>query len=156
MLPEGLLDRARTWAAHDPDPKTRAEVEALVAMPDPSKTDLADRFTGSLEFGTAGLRGVIGGGPNRMNRAVVLRTTWGLAKFLKETVSDATKQGVVIGFDGRRLSREMAEDTACALAAAGIPAKLFTDYAPTPLTAFAVSRLGCAAGPSSCSLAPCA
>jgi phosphomannomutase len=141
-----LLARARTWAEHDPDPKTRAEIEALVASADPTKTDLADRFGASLEFGTAGLRGVLGGGPNRMNRAVVLRTTWGLAKYLKETVSDATTRGVVIGFDGRRLSREMAEDTACALAAAGIPAKLFTDVAPTPLTAFAVTRLGCAAG----------
>jgi phosphomannomutase len=146
MVLTELLERARAWAAHDPDPKTRAEIEALLAAPDPEATDLADRFAASLEFGTAGLRGIIAGGPNRMNRAVVLRTTWGLAKYLREAVSDATERGVVIGFDGRRMSREMAEDTACALAAAGIPAKLFTDVAPTPLTAFAVGRLGCAAG----------
>jgi phosphomannomutase len=144
-LPE-LLDRARAWAEQDPDPTTRAEVEDLISAPDPTKTDLLDRFAASLEFGTAGLRGVLGGGPNRMNRAVVLRTTWGLAHYLSETTSDAAARGVVIGFDGRRMSREFAEDTACALAAAGIRAFLFDDLAPTPLLAYAVTHLGCAAG----------
>src|SRR5689334_25246946 len=116
-----LLRRARAWAEHDPDPDARAEIEALVSSPDPSSTDLADRFGGSLEFGTAGLRGVIGAGPNRMNRAVVLRTTWGLSRYLGSTAGeDGKKRGVAIGYDGRRLSREFAEDTACALAAAGI------------------------------------
>ena len=144
---DDLMKRARAWAEADPDPAARAELEGLLAAPDPSKTDLADRFAGSLEFGTAGLRGVIGAGPNRMNRAVVLRTTWGLARYLEETLGAAgAEKGVAIGYDGRRMSKELAEDTACALAAAGIRAKLFDEVVPTPLLAFAVSRLGCASG----------
>ncbi|MDB4946766.1 MAG: Phosphomannomutase [Labilithrix sp.] len=141
-----LLHAARTWAENDPDASTRAELEGLIGAVDPTKTDLADRFTGSLEFGTAGLRGVIGAGPNRMNRAVVLRTTDGLARYLLETTKDAKSRGVVIGFDGRRMSREFAEDTACVLAGAGIKAQLFADVVPTPLLAYAVTHLGCAAG----------
>ena len=143
-----LLHRARAWAENDPDPDARAEIESLVSAVDPTKTDLADRFTGALEFGTAGLRGVIGAGPNRMNRAVVLRTTFGLAAYLHATCGAAAgaEKGVVIGFDGRRMSRELAEDTACALAGAGVKAMLFANEVPTPLLAFAVAHLGCAAG----------
>ena len=142
-----VMKLARAWADADPDPAARAEMEGLLAAPDPAKTDLADRFAGSLEFGTAGLRGIIGAGPNRMNRAVVLRTTAGLARYLLEAGGpNAAEKGVAIGFDGRRMSKEFAEDTACVLAAAGIKAKLFDDVVPTPLLAFAVSRLGCAAG----------
>jgi len=141
-----LLHRARAWAENDPDPDARAEIDGLVSAVDPTKTDLADRFAGALEFGTAGLRGVIGAGPNRINRAVVLRTTFGLAAYLKETLPHDVAKGVVIGYDGRRMSRELAEDTACALAGAGVPAQLFDDVVPTPLLAFAVAHLGCAAG----------
>lgn len=142
-----VIAKARAWADADPDAASRAEIEGLLSSVDPSKTDLADRFAGVLEFGTAGLRGVIGAGPNRMNRAVVLRTTWGLARYLKETCGpDGSSRGVVIGYDGRRLSRELAEDTACTLAAAGIKAYLFEDVVPTPGLAFAVTHLGCAAG----------
>jgi phosphomannomutase len=141
-----LLHRARAWAENDPDPDARAEIDSLVSAVDPTKTDLADRFAGALEFGTAGLRGVIGAGPNRMNRAVVLRTTHGLAHYLLETVPGGAEKGVVIGYDGRRMSHELAEDTACALAGAGVKALLFADVVPTPLLAFAVSHLGCAAG----------
>ncbi|MBX3258622.1 MAG: phospho-sugar mutase [Labilithrix sp.] len=142
-----VIKQARAWAEADPDPAARAEIEGLLAAPDPAKTDLADRFAGSLEFGTAGLRGVLGAGPNRMNRAVVLRTTWGLARYLLESGgAAAAEKGVAIGYDGRRMSKVLAEDTACALAAAGVKARLFDDVVPTPLLAFAVSRLGCAAG----------
>ena len=141
-----LRARAERFLADDVDPKTQAELRELLARPDLSKTDLADRFAGSLEFGTAGLRGVIGAGPNRMNRAVVLRTTHGLAKALLLHAKDARSRGVVIGFDGRHMSREFAEDTACVLAAHGIRAYVFDDFAPTPLTAFAVGALGAAAG----------
>ncbi len=141
-----LLRRAREWADNDPDASSRAELEALLSSPDLAETDLADRFAGSLEFGTAGLRGVIGAGPNRMCRAVVLRTTFGLARYLLETCPGAEQKGVVIGFDGRRLSREFAEDAACALAAAGIHAQLFENVVPTPLLAFAITHLGTAAG----------
>ncbi len=142
-----LMKQARAWAEADPDPAARAEIEGLLSAPDPTKTDLADRFAGALEFGTAGLRGIIGAGPNRMNRAVVLRTTWGLARHLDATYgAEGARAGVAIGYDGRRMSRELAEDTACALAAAGIRAHLFDDVVPTPLLAFAVSRRTCAAG----------
>jgi phosphomannomutase len=141
-----LRKRAEQWAAVDPDPETAAEVRALLAAPDPSATDLEDRFQGSLEFGTAGLRGVIGGGPNRMNRAVVIATTWGLARYLKETAKEAASRGVVVGYDGRRKSRQFAEDAAAVLSAEGIKVFFFTDVAPTPLTAFAVKKLGAGAG----------
>ncbi|HVH43478.1 MAG TPA: phospho-sugar mutase [Labilithrix sp.] len=142
-----LVKLARAWAEADPDPAARAEIEGLLAAPDPTKTDLADRFAGALEFGTAGLRGVIGAGPNRMNRAVVLRTTWGLGHHLRDTMfEDGARRGVAIGYDGRRMSKEFAEDTACVLAAAGIKVMLGSEVVPTPLLAFAVSHLGCAAG----------
>jgi phosphomannomutase len=146
MTDADLRARAERWLAEDPDPETQKELRALLDAPDPSKTDLADRFAGALEFGTAGLRGVLGAGPNRMNRAVVLRTTAGLAAALLQARSDAREKGVVVGYDGRRMSRVFAEDTACVLAAAGIKAHLFTDLGPTPLTAYAVGKLGAAAG----------
>ncbi len=141
-----LRSAAQQWADNDPDPATQKEITELLAAPDLAKTDLADRFAGALEFGTAGLRGIIGAGPNRMNRAVVLCTTWGLGQYLLQAVPDAKTRGVVIGFDGRRLSREFAEDTACVLAAMGIRALVFEDYAPTPLTSFGVKFLKAAAG----------
>jgi phosphomannomutase len=142
---EALKDRARAWADADPDPTTRDEILTLLSAKE-SKKELLDRFGASLEFGTAGLRGVIGAGTNRMNRAVVLRTSWGLGQFLLEREPDGKQRGVVIGYDGRRMSRELAEDTACALAALGIRAYLTNEVEPTPLLAFAVTRLGCAAG----------
>ncbi len=143
---EDLRRRAERWAEADVDPTTAAELRALLAQSDLAATDLRDRFAGALEFGTAGLRGVIGAGPNRMNRAVVLATTHGLARYLLAEVSDAKARGVVIGYDGRRMSREFAEDTAAVLAAAGIRAHLFDDVVPTPLTAFAVTHLNACAG----------
>jgi phosphomannomutase len=141
-----LRERAEQWASADPDPSTATELRALLAAPDLAKTDLADRFAGSLEFGTAGLRGVLGAGPNRMNRAVVLGTTWGLSRYLKENIPDAAPRGVVVGYDGRRMSREFAEDTAGVLAAEGLKVYFLIDVAPTPLTAFAVKKLGACAG----------
>ncbi len=143
-MDDGLRTRVQSWIAEDPDPDTRAGLEKLLASGD--EKELADRFAGTLEFGTAGLRGVLGGGPNRMNRAVVRRTTAGLAKYLEETVEGAKRRGVVVGYDGRRLSREFAEETAGVLAAAGFTVHLFERLGPTPLTAFAVTRLGAAAG----------
>src|SRR5260370_38908772 len=71
-----LRANAERWIAADPDPAARAELQALLARPDLAAPDLADRFAGSLEFGTAGLRGIVGAGPNRMNRAAVARATW--------------------------------------------------------------------------------
>ncbi|HEY8040544.1 MAG TPA: phospho-sugar mutase [Polyangiaceae bacterium] len=132
--------------AEDPDPRTREELSALLARPDLAATDLADRFSGLLEFGTAGLRGVLGAGPNRMNRAVVARATWGLAQELLASVPGAAERGVVVGGDARRMSRELSEDTASILAAAGIKVVLFRDPVPTPLVGFAVKSLHAAGG----------
>jgi phosphomannomutase len=147
-----LRARAERWIEDDIDPDAQKELRAILAQPDLAATDLADRFAGSLEFGTAGLRGVIGAGPNRMNRAVVLRTTDGLARYLlsqaarSAEIGDVKSRGVVIGFDGRHMSRVFAEDAACVLASHGIRAHVFDDLAPTPLTAFAIGELGAAAG----------
>jgi phosphomannomutase len=141
-----LRARAERWANEDPDPETRSELLNLLSAPDLAKTDLADRFAGVLEFGTAGLRGVLGAGPNRMNRAVVLRTTWGLLQELQAPRAPADERGVVVGYDGRRCSREFALDTALVLAAGGIRAHLFAAPVPTPLVAFAVTHFGALAG----------
>src|SRR5258705_65624 len=120
MERDTVLERAKQWCDQDPDPQTAAEVRALLEKQDWKQ--LEDRFGAQLEFGTAGLRGVLGGGPNRMNRAVVRRTTAGLARYLKAHVPDVALRGVVVGRDGRRMSRELAEDAAAVLCAEGIPA----------------------------------
>ncbi len=146
MDPADLRARAQRWIADDPDPATRAELFALLAQPDPSATDLADRFACTLAFGTAGLRGVLGAGPNRMNRAVVARATWGLARELLESVPGAAERGVVVGGDARRMSRELSEDVAAILAGAGLRVILFREPVPTPLVGFTVKRLHAAAG----------
>jgi phosphomannomutase len=133
---QGLRERVEAWIAEDPDAETREELASLLSAG--NEPELADRFAGALTFGTAGLRGVLGGGPNRMNRLVVRRTTRGLASYLLASVKDAATRGVVVGCDGRRLSRELAEETARVLLGSGIKVHLFDALAPTPLVAFAV------------------
>src|ERR1700684_323411 len=115
-----LAARGERWIADDDDAAHRDELRALLAPPDAPSTDLGDRFAGTLQFGTAGLRGLLGAGPNRMNRAVVARATWGLAQELLSSVPDAATRGVVVGGDARAMSRELSEDTAGILAAAGL------------------------------------
>src|SRR4051812_44310622 len=142
-----LLRRARVFHDDDPDEDTRAELAALLARDDAAAHDeLRDRFAGYLEFGTAGLRGLVGAGTNRMNRAVVIRTTAGLAAHLLATTPDVRARGVVLGRDARRGSPEFLRDTAAVLAGAGIPAHVFEDVVPTPLVAYAVRHLNAAAG----------
>lgn len=143
-IEDDLRAAAERWRDDDPDETTRAELDALLKSND--EKELADRFAGKLEFGTAGLRGVIGAGPNRMNRAVVIRTTAGLAAYLKARVPDVAQRGVVIGRDGRRGSKEFTDDAACTLGAAGIPALVFSDVVPTPVVSFAVRDTRAAAG----------
>ena len=109
-----LFDRAREWLAEDPDEDTRTELEALLVTGDVE--EVADRFAGSLEFGTAGLRGALGAGPNRMNRAVVIRAAAGLAAYVRANGGGS----VVIGFDARHKSDVFATDTADVLAGAGL------------------------------------
>jgi phosphomannomutase len=143
MDQETLRAAAAAWADGDPDATTAGEVRALLANQDWKELD--DRFGASLEFGTAGLRGTLGGGTNRMNLAVVRRTTAGLARYLKATVPDVAQRGVVVGRDGRRMSVEFARETAMVLAAEGIPAHVYVGVCPTPVTAFALSALNAAA-----------
>jgi len=141
---EQLLSIARGWMADDPDEATRQELAALIG--EGNLDELRERFRGPLEFGTAGLRGVLGAGESRMNRAVVIRTTAGLAHYLLNSVPDAKTRGVVLGRDARRGSREFIEDAAAVLAGAGIVAHVFPDIVPTPLVSYAVRALGAAAG----------
>jgi phosphomannomutase len=131
--------------ADDPDPLTQAELGQLLERGPEGEAELADRFASALDFGTAGLRGVLGAGPNRMNRAVVARATWGLAQELLASVR-AAERIVVVGGDARRMSPELAQDTAAILAAAGMRVFLFEEPVPTPFVAFTVKRLGAAAG----------
>ncbi|HEX2177769.1 MAG TPA: phospho-sugar mutase [Nocardioidaceae bacterium] len=144
-----LLARARTWLADDPDPDTRRELADLVdrvESGDPAAGhDLADRFAGMLQFGTAGLRGELGAGPNRMNRAVVSRAAAGLAAYL-EANGAGSDDGVVVGYDARHRSDAFAEDTAAVLRGAGLRAYLLPRPLPTPVLAFAVRHLRCVAG----------
>ena len=142
-----LLERARAWAAEDPDPVTKAELEALIAdaIAGQGSDDLADRFAGTLEFGTAGLRGALGAGSNRMNRVVVIRAAAGLAAYLKDTGAPAGSP-VVIGYDARHNSDVFARDTAEVMTGAGLRALVMPRPLPTPLLAFAIRELGCVAG----------
>src|SRR3569833_2036407 len=129
-LSPAIEQHARAWLEADPDAATQQELMALLEKRD--EAELNDRFGAALEFGTAGLRGTLGAGPNRMNRAVVRRTTSGLARYLKAQVPDVAQRGVVIGRDGRIGSPEYLEDTAAVLCAAGVPAHLFEGVVPTP------------------------
>ncbi len=137
---EDLLTAAAQWIAGDPDPETRDQLQAVVDSGDIE--DLADRMAGTLQFGTAGLRGIVGAGSNRMNRAVIIRATRGVADHLL-----ATEPGlVVVGRDARLSSPQFLEDTLAVLAAAGIPVRYFDAPVATPIVAYAARVLGAQAG----------
>jgi phosphomannomutase len=139
-----VVAAARAWVEQDPDPRTRALVHDLIERDD--RAALSVMFGGRLAFGTAGMRGPIGAGPLAMSRLTVLRVTTALAEHLCGDCPDVVDRGVVIGFDGRRMSREFAADAAAVLAAHGIPVWSWDDVVPTPELAFAVTHLGAAAG----------
>lgn len=152
---EQRMAEAEAWAAADIDPATRHQARSLVARAregqDSALTELNDAFTGRLAFGTAGLRGKIGAGPNRMNRVVVSQTSAGFAAFLLERAAktDALAgeaPSVVIGYDGRTGSAVFARDAAEVMAGAGLRVYLLPEPGPTPLTAFAVRHLQVSAG----------
>jgi len=129
--------RARAWLAEDPDADTRAELEALLAAGDDAA--LAARFGAHLEFGTAGLRGALGAGPNRINRAVIRRASAGLGRVIGGG-------RVVVGYDARHKSDVLAAEAAATLAGAGCEVLVLPRALPTPVLAFAVRHLACRAG----------
>lgn len=141
-MQDDLIARARTWLAEDPDPDTRDELAKLIDAAD--LTELSARFSGTLQFGTAGLRGELGAGPMRMNRAVVIRAAAGLAAYLK-TRGQGTGL-VVIGYDARHKSADFARDTAAVMTGAGLRAAVLPRPLPTPVLAFAIRHLGAVAG----------
>jgi len=148
---DGVLVTARAWLAQDPDAQTRAQLSDLIARVEQgdadAAADLADRFAGRLAFGTAGLRGELGAGSNRMNRVLVAQAAAGLAAFVRERAADQDRvPTVVIGYDGRRNSDVFARDSAEIFAGAGLRAILLPRLLPTPVLAFAVRRLGADAG----------
>jgi phosphomannomutase len=138
VTPTDLVRLAKEWRDQDPDPVTRAELDALLEQED--LIALADRFGAKLEFGTAGLRGELGAGPNRMNRVTVMRTAAGIARVL------GPGKHVVIGYDARHNSDVFANDTAAVLTGAGLRASVMAGKWPTPVLAFAVRHLGADAG----------
>ena len=163
-----LRTRVQAWIEDDPDPQTADELRALLTLadaqrpdtsePDPTqrqaidarraaRAELADRFSGLLQFGTAGLRGRLGGGPHRMNRAVVIRAASGLADYLLGELDGVhPRPRVVIGYDARHRSVDFARDSAAVLTAVGIEVLVLPESLPTPVLAFAVRHLDADAG----------
>ncbi|MFE2374920.1 phospho-sugar mutase [Streptomyces sp. NPDC059398] len=153
-MEQDLIARAKTWQAEDPDADTREELAQLIeaatadtggcGIGGDAVAELADRFSGTLQFGTAGLRGELGAGPMRMNRAVVIRAAAGLAAYLKAQGQDGGL--VVIGYDARYKSADFARDTAAVMTGAGLRAAVLPRPLPTPVLAFAIRHLGAVAG----------
>ncbi|ANP49077.1 phosphomannomutase [Streptomyces griseochromogenes] len=144
---DDLIARAKAWLAEDPDQETRDELAELIDAGD--ITELSARFSGTLQFGTAGLRGELGAGPMRMNRGVVIRAAAGLAAYLKKNEprrGDAGAGLVVIGYDARHKSADFARDTAAVMIGAGLRAAVLPRPLPTPVLAFAIRHLGAVAG----------
>ncbi len=136
-----VVEQARAWLAQDPDPQTRAELQQLIETND---DELTDCFAGRLQFGTAGLRGKLGPGPNRMNRVVVMQAAAGLASYLNTL--HPREASIVIGYDARHNSDVFARDTALIMQGAGINALVLPRPLPTPVLAYAIKHLGASAG----------
>lgn len=148
--PSPFLNAARVWLAQDPDPETRAELRALIEAAERADAEasaaLSDRFGTRLAFGTAGLRGELGAGSNRMNRVLVAQAAAGLAAYLRDKAGVDAEPTVVIGYDGRRGSRVFAYDSAEVFAGAGLRPIVLPRLLPTPVLAYAVRALGADAG----------
>ncbi|MCC8117416.1 MAG: phospho-sugar mutase [Bacteroidales bacterium] len=143
-LVQEVTRRAEAWLTDSYDPETRAEVKRMLEADD--KTDLIDAFYRDLEFGTGGLRGIMGAGTNRMNIYTVGAATQGLANYLKEAFKDLPEISVVVGHDVRNNSRHYAEIVADIFTANGIKAYLFDSFRPTPELSYAIRKLGCQSG----------
>ncbi len=139
-----VTEKAQSWLGDSYDAETRAEVQRMLDNED--KRELIDAFYKDLEFGTGGLRGIMGAGSNRMNRYTVGSASQGLANYLKSEFADLEQIKVVIGHDCRNNSREFAEITADVFSANNIKVYLFEDLRPTPLVSYAIRKLGCQSG----------
>ena len=139
-----VTELAQTWLGEAYDAETRAEVQAMLEKED--KTELIDSFYKHLEFGTGGLRGIMGAGTNRMNIYTVGAATQGLSNYLNKAFADLPQISVVIGHDCRNNSRKFAEISADIFTANGIKVYLFEDLRPTPEISFAIRKLGCQSG----------
>ena len=139
-----VVERAERWLADDSDPATRRELRQLLDRNDIDA--LNDCFDTTLAFGAAGLRGLLGPGPNRMNHVTVTRATAGLCAWLRRQLPNAAERGVCVGFDARRMSRELATDAAGVIAGAGFQVWMLDDAMPAPVLGFSVLQTGAAAG----------
>jgi len=136
-------ERYRQWMESPIiDEATKEELKSIAD----DKKELEDRFYKDLEFGTGGLRGVIGAGSNRMNKYTVGKATQGLANYIVKQGKEAMERGVVIAYDSRRMSREFAMEAALVLNANGIKAYIYSELQPTPVLSFSVRELGATAG----------
>lgn len=139
-----VTERAQKWLSPEYDEETREEVKKLIDAED--KTDLIESFYKDLEFGTGGLRGIMGAGTNRMNRYTVGAATQGLANYLKDCFKDLPQISVAVGHDVRHNSRKFAELTADIFSANGIKVYLIDSACPTPEVSYAIRKLGCQSG----------
>ena len=139
-----VTEKAKVWLGEGYDEETRTEVKRMLDADD--KTELIESFYKDLEFGTGGLRGIMGAGSNRMNIYTVGAATQGLANYLKEAFADLPEISVVVGHDVRNNSRKFAEIVADIFSANGIKVYLFDSFRPTPELSFAIRKLGCQSG----------
>lgn len=139
-----VTEAAKQWLSPEYDAETRAEVQRMLDADD--KTELIESFYRQLEFGTGGLRGIMGAGTNRMNIYTVGSATQGLANYLKEAFADLPEISVAVGHDVRNNSRKFAEIVANIFSANGIKVYLFDSFRPTPELSYAIRRLGCQSG----------
>lgn len=144
QLLKDVTARAEKWLSDSYDAETRAEVKRMLEADD--KTDLIESFYRDLEFGTGGLRGIMGAGTNRMNIYTVGAATQGLANYLKEAFKDLPEISVAVGHDVRNNSRKFAEIVADIFSANGIKVYLFDSFRPTPELSFAIRHFGCQSG----------
>ena len=143
-LIQQVTAKAEAWLSPAYDAETQAEVKRMLENPD--KTELIECFYKDLEFGTGGLRGIMGSGSNRMNIYTVGAATQGMANYLNKNFANLDQISVVVGHDCRNNSRKFAEISADIFSANGIKVYLFDDLRPTPEVSFAIRELGCQAG----------
>ena len=141
---KSVTEKANQWLGEGYDDETRAEVKRMLESED--KNELIDSFYRDLEFGTGGLRGIMGAGSNRMNKYTVGAATQGLSNYLKVAFADLDQISVVVGHDVRNNSRKFAEIVAGIFSANGIHVYLFESFRPTPELSFAIRELGCQSG----------